>query len=67
MAFSLNTASRERMVEHLGVFAHRVGEGGAGFHVILDGGDHLLEGRVGLLLAENLQALHQRQTGVDHG
>ena len=49
------------------MFAHRVGEGGAGLHVVLDGGDHLLEGRVGLLLAENLQTLHQWQAGIDHG
>nr|WP_306549202.1 hypothetical protein [Desulfobulbus sp.] len=49
------------------MLAHRIGQGGSCFHVTLNGCQHLLKRCVALLLAKNLQALHQRQAGVNHG
>ena len=54
-------------VEGLGVFLQSVGKGGAGLDALLDLGQHFLEGLIVLLPGENIEALHQRQTGIDHG
>ena len=57
---------REEVVEDLGMLAHRVGEARAGLDVLADLHERALEGLVFLLAAEDLEALHERQTGVDH-
>src|ERR1700720_4338440 len=54
------------VVEGLRMFPHRLGERRAGLDVGAHGMDHRLEGAVLLLIAEDLQALHQRQAGVEH-
>ena len=48
------------------ILAHGIGQRGAAFDGGPDAEQRLLEGRVLLVGAENLQALHQRQAGVDH-
>ena len=49
------------------VLANSLREGGAGLDVFLDPADHLAE-RLGIALrAQDLQALDDRQPGVDHG
>ena len=57
---------RVERVEGLRVLLHRVGERGAGFDVLAHLQDHRREALVRLLLAEDVEALHQRQPGVDH-
>ena len=57
---------REQVVEDLGVLAHGVGEAGAALHVHAGLLEDLGEGLVLLLAAQDLEALHERQTGVDH-
>ena len=54
------------VVEGLRVFAHRLGEGRAAFNVLAHLKDDLLEGRVVLLLPENVETLDERKTGIDH-
>src|ERR1039457_4642921 len=56
----------EEVVERLGVLTHRLGERGAGFDVLPHGQDDLLEEAAVLLAAQDLEALHERQAGVDH-
>ena len=55
-----------QVVEDDGIVAHGIGQRGAAF----DGGPHaeqrLLKSRILLVGAENFQALHQRQAGIDH-
>jgi hypothetical protein len=48
------------------MLAHGVGEIRARLHVLPHLDQHALEDLVVLLRAEDLQALHQGQTGVDH-
>ena len=49
------------------MLAHGVCQGVTGLDIGLDGLQTFFKGRVGLLLAENLQALDQGKTGIDHG
>ena len=56
----------EEVVERLRVLAHRLGEGRARLDVLAHGEDDLLEESAVLLAAEDLEALHERQAGVDH-
>ena len=42
------------------------GQRGSFFNILPDLGQHLLEILVLLLLRENVQALNQRQTRIDH-
>ena len=56
----------EEVVEGLGVLAHGVGEAGAALDVHAGLLEDLGEGLVLLLAAQDLQALHEGQTGVDH-
>ena len=56
----------EQVVEGLRVLAHGVGEGGAAFHVHARLLEDLGEGLVLLLAAQDLEALDEGQTGVDH-
>ena len=53
-------------IEDLRVLLHRVGERCAALDVGSRREDRLGEILVFLLVAENLEALHQRQAGVDH-
>ena len=57
---------REQVVERLGMLAHRVGQRGA----LFDRGSRLVDDLgeilVFFLTAENVEALHERQPGVDH-
>jgi hypothetical protein len=48
------------------ILAHGIGQRGAAFDGGADAEQRFLKGRVLLVGAENLQALHQRQAGVDH-
>jgi hypothetical protein len=54
------------VVERLRVLPQRVRERGTGLHVLAHLEEDLLEDAVVLLRAEDLQALHERQAGVDH-
>src|ERR1044071_6012306 len=56
----------EEVVEGLGVLPHGVGEGSAAFHVHARLLQDLREGLVLLLAAQDLEALDQGETGVDH-
>jgi hypothetical protein len=56
-----------QLVEDLRVLAQRVREGGALLDGVLDRAEHLREGLVLGLARQDLEALHQRQAGVDHG
>ena len=56
----------EEVVEGLGVLAHGVGQAGAALHVHAGLLQDLGEGLVVLLAAQDLQALHEGQAGVDH-
>ena len=56
----------EEVVEDLGVLAHGVGEAGAALDVHPGLLQDLREGLVLLLAAQDLEALHERQAGVDH-
>ena len=58
---------RIERVEDLGMLPQRIGEGGAALDLALDRVEHPLHLGVRLLARQNLQALHKRQTGVDHG
>jgi hypothetical protein len=53
--------------EHLLVLAHRVGQGLAGLDVVEHLLDDLAQRLVLALLREDVEALHERQAGVDHG
>ena len=53
-------------VEDLVVLLHGGGKRGAAFDRGAHATENLLEGFVLLLVGENLQALHQRKTGVNH-
>ena len=57
---------RVERVEGLRVLLHRVGERRARFDVFAGLEDDPRESLVRLLLAEDVQTLHQRQAGVDH-
>jgi hypothetical protein len=56
----------EEVVEGLGMLAHGVRERGAAFHVHARLLEDLGEGLVLLLAAQDLEALDERETGVDH-
>src|SRR5262249_55499742 len=45
---------------------HRGGKSGTAFDLSASSGQHFLKRLVFLLAGENLQALHQRKTGIDH-
>jgi len=48
------------------MFAERVGDGVTGFDVEHDLARDILERRVFTLVREDVEGLHERQTGVDH-
>ncbi len=54
------------IVEGCRVFAHRLGERGPALHILSHLEDDFLKDLVVLLLTEDVEALHQRQAGVDH-
>ena len=54
------------IVERLRVLAHRLGERRPALDVLPNLEDDLLEGLVLLLLTQDVQALHEGQTGIDH-
>jgi len=47
--------------------AQRIAEGGALFDVVLDIAERRLKDLVVLLVGQDIEALYERQTGVDHG
>ncbi len=49
------------------MFAQRLGVGRSRFDIILDGAEGLAQGLVVGLAREDLQALDEGQTGIDHG
>ena len=57
----------EQGVEDRGVALERLGEGRAGFDIILDLLDNRLEEFIILLAPEDVEALDDRQPGIDHG
>src|SRR5262249_30189256 len=56
-----------KVVEYLRVLLQRLGERDAAFDVLLDGSDDVAEKLVLGLLAQDVEALDDRQAGVDHG
>src|ERR1051326_5038589 len=56
-----------KVVEHLRVLLERLGERTAAFDVLFDGPDDVAEKLVLGLLAQDVEALYDRQAGVDHG
>jgi hypothetical protein len=57
----------EEIVEDARVAPQGVAEGGALFDVPLDIAKRGLENPIFLLVRENVEALHEREPGVDHG
>lgn len=57
----------EEFVEEFGVGRQRFGEGGAALHGVAQRGDGGAQVGVGLLLRQDVEALQQRQAGVDQG
>src|ERR1700688_369434 len=61
----LNHVSGE-IIEDIRVLAHGIGQSGAAFHRGADSGQRLLKCRIFLVGRQNLQTLHQRQSGINH-
>jgi hypothetical protein len=57
---------REQRIERVGELPHRIGQRGAALHRGSRLQDDLGEVLVVFLVAENIEALHERQPGVDH-
>ncbi len=64
--FARGNHVRVERVERLRVLLHRVGQPRARLDVGADPEDVVGERLVRLLLAEDLETLHERQAGVDH-
>src|SRR5207253_1469829 len=57
----------EQVGKNFGMAAHRVGQRLPRFDVVQNVADDLLQHLVFALLRQNVERLHERQTGVDHG
>src|SRR5207244_5457099 len=56
----------EKVIECLGMFAHGIGEGRTAFNVLPYLQQNFLEDLVFCLGSKDLDALHQRQAGINH-
>ncbi len=57
----------EQVIKDFRVLFYRIRQGGAFLDVLFDLSNNSFEIRVVLLVLENLQALNEREAGIDHG
>jgi len=56
----------KQFIEYLRIFFQGIGKGGPAFDIRLHIGDDFGKGLILFLLGEEIEALDQRKTGVDH-